>query len=674
MKSDAASPPGTDSRNIYSANIQSLCAQLPRFAYEIDSINEKWLIDCETTRTGVWTCKVPGPNQQCVHIHSRYDPVREAKRWADGVTLLAEAQEDKDAGKVPMCFVVDGFGLGYHVKELFDRLSGEAFIVVSEPNLRLIRTALEKQDYSEMLKSDRLVFLVKADRTEIFQKLESHATAMMMGIVFTHALQSREEQFHARIHTLISEYASFVRTNLWTLLGCSMQTCKNVLHNLPVYVSTSSMQIHRNRFQGYPAVLVAAGPSLRKNIETLKKVRDRVIVIAVQTVLKPLLAAGIEPDFVTSLDFSHVCKRFFNDVPPLQNTHLVAEPKAHWEVIDIYRDIGPISLLGNDFASLLMGDLEDWHDHLKGGTTVAHLSFYLAEYLGADPIILIGQDLGFTDNVYYAPGNALHDLWEPELNRFNTIENMEWQRILRQGQSLRRIKDQYGSPIYTDEEMFTYLQQFEKDFSACKTRVIDASQGGAKKAFCETMSLEQAVESYCPAPIDRNMFSYQKSQEWFHTQKLKNGLAQLKLRIQEAEDFKEIVIETIALVKSMLGLLHNQPELNRTMVRLDELRSMVNQRTNIYKLIGCVSQMAELFRFRQDRIIGLKEKEGKEKQRQQLLRDVGYISELNNGCDRLIELLHEGVRRFEEEMKTQELTYDTADMSGPHSISEPSTV
>ena len=78
-------------------------------------------------------------------------------------------------------------------------------------------------------------------------------------------------------------------------------------------------------------------------------------------------------------------------------------------------------------------------------------------------------------------------------------------------------------------------------------------------------------------------------------------------------------------------------------------------------MIGNVSQMAELFRFRQDRIIGLKEKQGKERQRQQLLRDIGYVGELNNGCDRLIELLREGIVRFEAELKKQEISYGEED-------------
>jgi len=57
-----------------------------------------------------------------------------------------------------------------------------------------------------------------------------------------------------------------------------------------------------------------------------------------------------------------------------------------------------------------------------------------------------------------------------------------------------------------------------------------------------------------------------------------------------------------------------------------------------------------------------------------MLRDVGYVSELNHGCDRLIELLHEGVKRFEEELEKQDIPFEVTDQ--PHVISkrEPSTV
>jgi len=53
---------------------------------------------------------------------------------------------------------------------------------------------------------------------------------------------------------------------------------------------------------------------------------------------------------------------------------------------------------------------------------------------------------------------------------------------------------------------------------------------------------------------------------------------------------------------------------------------------------------------------------------------VGYVSELNHGCDRLIELLHEGVKRFEEELEKQDIPFEVTDQ--PHLISkrEPSAV
>jgi hypothetical protein len=633
----------------YVANMRIFSEKNPDFAQKIDSVDESEIVACESTRNGQWTCQVEGNHGKAVYLHSRYNPDREAQQWANGVEELAETQSQEN-GKVAMAYMVDGFGLGYHVKALYERLEGETFIVVSEPNLALLRSAFERHDFSEMLDADRLLFITETDRSEVFKQLQQHSTVMMMGVVFTHPLQKVNTAFHAAVHKLVGDFTSFMRANLWTLLGCSMQTCKNLIHNLPSYVSTPSVEILKKRFAGKPAVCVAAGPSLRKNIAHLKTIRDRVVVIAVQTVLKPLLASGIEPDFVTSLDFYHVCKRFFEGVGKLPNVQLVAEPKAHWDVIDCYRDIGPMTLLWNEFASLLLDEIEDHHDHMTGGTTVAHLSFYLAEYLEADPIIFIGQDLGFTDNVYYAPGNALHDIWRSEFNRFCTIENKEWERIMRQGGSLRKASDMHGHQIYTDEEMFTYLQQFERDFAKSKAQIIDATEGGVKKEGAEVMTLKEAVDRYGQEPIDRERFSYLERTEWFNPAQLEKARDALEKRIDEVNAFKEVTVETIELVEEMLELLEDQPALNRKMIRLDELRGLVKQRYNTYKLIGYVSQTAELCRFRLDRTIGVQNKQGTERQRQQLLRDVGYVSDLKLGCDRMIELLKEGLERFEEEL------------------------
>lgn len=634
----------------YLANMRALWENAPPLAQELDLIDETEFAACTPAKNGDMTCQIT-TEKGLVFLHSRYDPRKEAQHWLEGVQEKARSQQDIKNGTYPMCYIVDGFGLGYHIQALYDWLQGDAIIVVSESNLAILRAALEHNDYSEMLASGKIVFITKADRSEIFKKIQAFGNLMLMGMVFTHPLVNFNADYHRIVHTLISEYAAFARTHLLSLLGIGLRTCENILANMPTYVGCPPINTLKQRFAGYPVVIVSAGPSLQRNIDLLAPIRDRIVIIAVQTTLKPLLARGITPDFVTSLDYHEVSQRFFDGLEDLHEIQMVAEPKANSAVIDYYRPRGPVSLLGNDFASLIMGQEDDGHDRIPPGATVAHLSFYLAEYLGADPIIFIGQDLAFTDHVYYSPGTALHTTWQPELNRFCTLEMKEWERIVRGRGTLRKIPDIHGQPIYADEQMYTYLQQFEKDFAKCPAKVIDASEGGAFKHYCQIMPLAETIKLYCQRPIDPDLFSYRQSYKSLNLELLPPAMDQIRQRITEAEELKGIVEETIVLVTEMLDLLDDQTGLNQKMVRLDELRVMVKRRPDIYRLVCYVSQAAELFRFRQDRMLEAETIEGRERQRRQLTRDIGYVSEIGKGCDRLLDMLNRCIERMEKTLK-----------------------
>ncbi|MBN1765632.1 MAG: motility associated factor glycosyltransferase family protein [Sedimentisphaerales bacterium] len=639
----------------YLANMKTLWEKWPLFAQQLDRVDENDFIPCIKTKTGDLTCMLSGQSGEPVYMHSRYDPKREADRWAQGAVDLADKQQDEESSRIPMCYMVDGFGLGYHVKALFERLTGEAFIVISERNIPLIRTALHYFDYSRMLESDRVIFITGTEREEIFKKLERRAALMMLGVVFTRSLQRVDTEFHAQVHKTINEYAAFMRSHLVSLLGNSIITCKNILHNLPTYVSTAPIDMLKNRFKGEPAVIVSAGPSLGKNIELLREIRENVVVIAVQTTLKPLLAHGIVPDYVTSLDYHEASKRFFEGIEDLSQVHMVAEPKATWHVIDYYRRRGPLSLLGNEFANLILRGTGIENSILTAGATVAHLSFYLAEYLGADPIIFLGQDLAFTDNVYYSPGNALHEAWRGEQNRFCAIEMKEWERIVRHRGILRKVEDIHGQEIYTDEQMFTYLQQFEKDFAKSTAQIIDATEGGARKQNAQILSFKETAQRYCQKTLDRHRFKYRDEIENYNTNRLDDAYQALKKRIEEIEELKDISSETIELLHEMINLVDDQLQLNIKMVRLDELRTKVKHRNDTYRLVMFVGQMAEMFRFREDRALEIDNIEGKDMQRRQLRRDIGYVTEVKKSCDRLLDMLQEGLERFDLEMENLSL-------------------
>ena len=165
---------------------------------------------------------------------------------------------------------------------------------------------------------------------------------------------------------------------------------------------------------------------------------------------------------------------------------------------------GPVTLIGNDFAEALVRELKLGKTGLTSGATVAHLAFYLAEHLGCDPIIFVGQDLGFADGLCYAPGTSYEDVWQPELSRFCTMEMKQWEQIVRDRPILRRIPDYLGRPMYTEERLFTYLHQFERDFAKSRSRIIDATEGGALKRGSTVMPLAEAIEQFCTQPLPQD--------------------------------------------------------------------------------------------------------------------------------------------------------------------------
>ena len=61
-----------------------------------------------------------------------------------------------------------------------------------------------------------------------------------------------------------------------------------------------------------PAVLVSAGPSLDKNINQLKEIRENVFIMAVDTALNSILTHDIIPDMAITVD-SHKPLVLFED-------------------------------------------------------------------------------------------------------------------------------------------------------------------------------------------------------------------------------------------------------------------------------------------------------------------------------------------------------------------------
>jgi hypothetical protein len=308
---------------------------------------------------------------------------------------------------------------------------------------------------------------------------------------------------------------------------------------------------------------------------------------------------------------------------------------------------GPISILDNPFARMLIGDDLAPRAALPAGATVAHLAFYLARYMGCDPIIFIGQDLAYTGHVYYSPGMEIHRSWRSEINRFNTMETKEWERTARMGRMLRRTVDGEGRKIYTDDLLFTYLEQFERDIAQTPARVINATEGGARIRGAEHMSLAEAIRRNCTAPIPAERFDYLRTTRWRNPDVLPLVQRELSARITEVEGMLAICDEMVGLLHELQDLIDHPAKFNQRLVRVDELRAAVNQAYRAYRIINTASQLSELRRFSADRKLSAGSAEGAERAKQQLKRDIEFVTGLRAAGKDVQQMLHTALTRVD---------------------------
>ena len=534
------------------------------------------------------------------------------------------------------------YGFGPHLLDLFAHTGGpaaEAVFAVFEPRVDRLRDALLRDDYAPLIASRRLLIFTVADPADFARRMRPLGPLVMLGTVaLGHAQRlDRDRPFFDECRKMADDFGRAVATDTATTLAHARKTSFNVAANLREYALTPGLGRLRDAYRGRPAVLVAAGPSLRKNIDQLRDVAGRAVVIAVQTALRPLLDAGVVPQFVTGLDHHEISTRFYENLPADLPTELVAEPKVSDAVLRAWRSVPgrKLTLLGNDFAEGVLGEPRPNRPKLSAGTTVAHLSFSLAEWLGCSTAILVGQDLGFSDGLAYTPGTGYDDVWRPETGRFCTFETKQWEHIARDRAALRRVEDWRGETTYTEQRLFSYLQHFERMFAASPMRVVDATEGGVAKRGTERMPLSEAISTFCDGLIPPPPpYPAAPAGDW------DARLAQsLRKRRAEALVVRDVSRRTLAALEAIQAAVGDAGRINVNIGKIDAYRRELEAVDATYTLMMTLTQRSEQERFRADRRIRAAGVDAAERQRRQVGRDVANVQAVLVAADDFLSLL-----------------------------------
>lgn len=417
-------------------------------------------------------------------------PVEEARRWMDAV-------EDHRTGAI----FLFGCGFGYALFEVFRRKQPHTLVVLFERDILLFSAMLHYFDLEPVAASHRVAFLVgdgKCFREEfdnLFTSFHLAACSYPTIACTLPAIRNFKSEYLALIADLFEKlvlFATFVGNDH----GDNLLGFCNLVANAEEIVKTPGQSCLKDRFKGFPAFLVANGPSLDRNIRRLKEVRGRGLIISVESAILPLLKNRIRPDILAVMEripstyhyhFEHV--EFPEDLALLCLAVVDRRvlPAFPGEKIPLFRHSEEL----NEWVNRCLGD----GSGISTGPNVSHLALELALYLGADPIIFVGQDLA------YGPDRKTHS----KDSVYSGEKGAEADRKIRSMPDVY-VEGNDKSMLASNQLWVQFRLELERRLAAHPDRTfLNATEGGSKIEGTTAVSLSDAIARCCAEPIPRRV-------------------------------------------------------------------------------------------------------------------------------------------------------------------------
>ena len=366
-----------------------------------------------------------------------------------------------------------GFGLGYEALAVCAEYSRLNQIKVLDPHPLFFVQSIKYMDLSSLIVNSNVELHIgvtlqdlegivsQADRWFLLKDepyLLSLKSAVSTDPLFYESAVGRLQRL---LHYQVSQTAVSISKAKPMLL--------NSFQNLSTMVEALPLDSLAGRFAGIPAILIAAGPSLKKNIKKLQARKECAVVIAVDSAVPCLLDNGISPHFVVTMDSQHRnADSFRNYWEMLANNALVYLNYATPFITKNYTTQRQYFLFDQ-------APVNQWFSKMLGGgtamvdaSTVSLLGLFTAHLLGCDPVIMVGVDLA-------------HDVGENEV----VADRAHFKTIGCTNQD-----------VVTTAEFLNMLASIEMFLAQVGGRFINASEG-LKIQHTQFMDINEALERFC---------------------------------------------------------------------------------------------------------------------------------------------------------------------------------
>ena len=463
---------------LYENNMSALKKRAPEFykKIELNDCEYQSMISVEPARNGsniISMKRIDGDN---ICLNSKYNPDEEARRYALQYEKMKET----------MVFLILGFGNGMIARAIAKYEVPNVGLLFYEPSIETFIATLHNFDITDLIADERISIFVKGvndNRVAVY--LDADVEIGNFEMVYLNA--------HPKYRMLYPDEYEWCRQEIIhkkKMLKLEINTIKqgtkhfmeNPIYNLEYVFNGKLASQFKERFpKDIPAIMVASGPSLDKNIDVLMQAKGRAFIVAVDRAAPYLIDHGIEPDMVVVVDFHKGLDIFKN--PELKHIPYAIMTDVNYQVLrmlegdtfiysttdtQLYRDI--FALNGQELDAIAIGG------------SVATFTLSLLWYWGFQCITMVGQDLAWKGTQLYAGG--------PDLGKAYS----EW----------KEVPGNVDDTVLTTVDFYSYIQWFELFIEHCcqDITVINATEGGAFIKGTKVMPLQKMINMYCNDVFD----------------------------------------------------------------------------------------------------------------------------------------------------------------------------
>jgi len=392
-------------------NMACLKSRFPRAYAQLVSIKKDSVqYQLTVSRDGSPNLCVIQDEENVTYLYSRYEPMVETARWAEKVKHTMSGKENA---------LLYGFGFGYHLSQLGKSMP-DLNLYVFEPDPNIILSAMEVVDLTPLLTWPQLKDLAvghnKDHRDGLIYRMMKYSkgeTATLSLPIYDKLDRDFRRVFLEDVKNAILNYVSAENNQKSYGLEWTRNKLFNMIHN----INTPSIAGLKGKFQGKPAIIAGSGPSLEKDIELLRRLKDHVLIIAAGSSVRSLQHFGIEPHMVVSMDGGEVNAQVFQNVN-VKNIPFLYVPQVEHHVIDGTSDHLFHVYFNTDTLTFYLMGLREGDPVFLSNHSVTGTAIQAAALFGCNEIIFTGQDLSYPDDRVYAGGAVHYEIHQDRYDPF----------------------------------------------------------------------------------------------------------------------------------------------------------------------------------------------------------------------------------------------------------------